>query len=350
MVAAFACGKHEPETVVPTAVQTIKVDKVTTAAGVRYSAAVEPDAQVSVAFRVGGYVEAVRVEEGDRVTKGAVLARIRQSDYREKFGQAAASQAEAEAGLERATKDLERAKALFAANALTKPELDGAVASFEMTRHRVEAGRAMASEAGIALRDTALIAPISGVILRRNIESGDLSSPGAVAFVLADTNTVKVTFGVPDTMVGTLNLGDPIDVASESMPDRTFSGKVARIAPAADPKSRAFDVELHIANRKNELKPGMIASLEISRGATPVMAIPLAAVIRSPKSREQYAVFVVEQQQVKSRNVDLGDPMGNLVAVKSGLAGGEQIVVSGPSLLTEGQPVRVIGGSYAQER
>jgi len=348
-LALTACGHDETPEAVPTAVEVAQVREVSTGNGLRYSATVEPDAQVSVAFRVSGYVDAVNVEEGDRVAKGTVLARIRPSDYAEKLGQASASQAEAQASLEKAKSDLERARSLYAANALTKPELDSAVASLDMNQARVNRGRAAAGEAGIALRDTTLVAPIDGVILRRNIERGDLGTPGSPAFILASTQTVKVVFGVPDMTIGSLKVGQPIDVATESMPDRTFTGKVARIAPAADPKTRNFDVELHIANESNELKPGMVASLAIAKGAAPQLAVPLDAVVRPARSSEGYAVYVVTDGKAKQRGVELGDPLGNLVALKSGLTRGENVVVSGPALLVDGQAVRVVsGGTHAQ--
>ena len=347
-LATTACRQQQPAADVAAAVETITVKTAAGATGIRYSATVEPDQQVSVAFRVGGYVDAVNVEEGDRVKQGQVLARIRQSDYREKFGQAAAAKSEAEAGLAQAKLDLERAQNLFAANALTKPELDAAIARYDASKARVASGSAAAGEAHLALGDTSLVAPISGVILKKNIERGDLGNPGAVAFVLADTTTVKVMFGVPDTNINAVHLGDAIEVTTESMAGRTFHANVARISPSADPKSRAFDVELHIANPKNELKPGMVASLEVSPGGAPALAIPLAAVIHPPSACDRYAVYVVDNNKVRNQIVDLGEPIGNLVAVRNGLKGGEQIVVSGPGLLTDGQSVRVVGGTYAQ--
>ncbi len=344
-----ACAEKEQHETIPSAVEVAAVREVAGEGGLRYSATVEPDAQVAVAFRVSGYVETVAVEEGDRVAKGTVLARIRRGDYAEKLGQATASQAEAEAALAQAKSDLARAKELYAANALTKPELDGAIAAVDVNQARVSRGRAAAGEAGLALSDTTLIAPIDGVILRRNIERGDLGTPGTVAFVLADTRTVKVMFGAPDMMIGALRTGQSIDVTTESIPDRTFKGTVARIAPAADRKTRSFDVELHIDNASDELKPGMVASLEIEKGASALLAIPLDAVVR-PKSGEGYAVFVVEDGKAKSRSVTLGDPMGNLVALSGGLRSGEQVIVSGPALLVDGQAVRVVnGGTYAQK-
>lgn len=344
------CAKHETNDVVPTAVELAPVRETGAGAGLRYSATVEPDAQVAVAFRVSGYVDAVNVEEGDHVKKGAILARIRTSDYAEKLGQASASHAEAVAGLEKAKSDLDRAKALFAANALTKPELDAAIANVDAGQARVNRGRAAAGEAGLALNDTTLVAPIDGVILRRNIERGDLGAPGAAAFILASTNTVKVMFGVPDMMIASLAPGQTVDVLTESIPDKTFRGVIARIAPSADRKTRSFDVELHIANPKDELKPGMVASLEIARGGKASLAIPLDAVVRPAKSTEGYAVFVVENGIAKQKSVDLGEPMGNLVALRDGLTIADSVIVTGPALLADGQAVRVInGGTHAQQ-
>ncbi len=350
LLALAACTQTPKNETVPTAVEVGQVREVSGGNGTRYSATVEPDAQVAVAFRVSGYVDAVNVEEGDRVTKGTVLARIRAADYSQKLGQASASHTEAQAALTNAEIDLARAQKLFEGNALTKPELDAAVASVEVNRARVSRGRAAAGEAGLALGDTTLVAPIDGVILRRNIERGDLGTPGTPAFLLAMTSTVKVVFGAPDMMIGAMKIGQAIDVTTESMPDRTFTATVARIAPAADPKTRVFDVELHIDNAANELKPGMIASLEITKGSAPLLAIPLDAVVRPPNSPEGYAVFVVTDNKATARIVDLGEPMGNLVAVRGGLQKNERVVVSGPALLVDGQPVRVLsGGSYAQQ-
>ena len=350
LLALAACMQKPKNESAVAAVEVAQVREVSGANGTRYSATVEPDAQVAVAFRVSGYVETVNVEEGDRVKKGTVLASIRRADYAEKLGQASASHAEAQAALSNAQNDLDRAQKLFAENALTKTELDAAIANVEVNRARVSRGRAAAGEAGLALGDTNLVAPIDGVILRRNIERGDLGTPGSPAFILATTSTVKVVFGAPDTMIGAMKIGQAIDVTTESIPDHTFTATIARVAPAADPKTRVFDVELHIDNPKDELKPGMIASLEITKGSAPLLAVPLDAVVRPKSQPDGYAVFVVENNKAITRSVDLGEPMGNLVAVRGGLQKNERVVVSGPALLVDGQPVRVLsGGSYAQQ-
>src|SRR5262245_23738838 len=111
-VALAACKQQETEKAIPAAVEVATAREITPDAGVRYSATVEPDAQTAVGFRIGGYVEEVAVEAGDHVSKGAVLARIRKSEYAEKVGQASAQQAQAEAALAQAKTDLDRAKRL----------------------------------------------------------------------------------------------------------------------------------------------------------------------------------------------------------------------------------------------
>ncbi len=348
-IAISACREQTPNAQIPAAVEVASVREMSGASGVRYSATIEPETQVSLAFRVSGYVDGVKAGEGDHVAEGQVLAHIRQSDYQQKAGQATAQKAMAEAAFAQAALDLERAKSLFAANALTKPELDGATARYESAQAQAKGGAAIAKEAGLTLGDTTLTAPISGIVLKRNIERGDLGMPGQPAFILADTRTVKVVFGVPDTMIRTLKPGETINVMTESIPDHKFTGRVARIAPAADAKSRSFDIELHIANPKNELKPGMVASLEITRGGGSFLAIPISSVIRPPKSSEGYAVYVVANDKAQARSVELGEPNGNLVGVVSGLHAGERVIISGPALLTDGQAVRVVGGTNASE-
>ena len=119
-LALAACARHDAPTPIATAVELAPVREESRGGATRYSATVEPDTQVAVAFRVSGYVDAINVEEGDRVAKGTVLARIRTADYEQKLGQAAASQAEARAALAQAKSDLARAEALFAANAMTR--------------------------------------------------------------------------------------------------------------------------------------------------------------------------------------------------------------------------------------
>jgi multidrug efflux system membrane fusion protein len=330
----------------------------------RYSATIEADERVSLAFKSSGYVDAVLhrrgadgqvhpLQPGDTVRAGDVLARVRDSDYRERVNQTTSSAREADAGRAKAQLDLERARALFAAESLTKPDLDAALAAFDSADARHAGARAQLALAELGLRDCALVSPIDGVVLERRVEVGTLAGPGVVGFVVGRVTPVKAVFGVPDLLVDRMKLGAEIEVATEAFAGTTFRGRVTAIAPSADMQSRVFNVEVSVPNADGRLRPGMIGRVEVAAGpvaaAAPqagTVAVPLVAIVRSDKGDAAYAVFVVEGSPerpiVKVRPVTLGDVRGNVVAVTKGLTLGERVVVSGPGLLTDGEPVRLI--------
>jgi multidrug efflux system membrane fusion protein len=366
-IASLAAGCAQPEASEAKAAQPVRTEIVAPTlpeSGVRYSASIEAFEQVPVAFKAAGYVDDIlrrsgadgrlrTAQPGDRVTRGTVLARVRETDYRERVNQSRARLAEGEASLTRARLDLERARTLFASESLTKPELDAAQANFDAAEARMASARADIELALSALRDCELVSPASGVILERRIEAGALAGSGTVAFVLGDLSSVKARFGVPDAMIQSVRLGESIDVIVEAVAGATFAGRVTAVAPAADPQSRVFDVEVSIPNQDGRLRPGMIGTVAIGPGAaaarsaaTASLAVPLTAIVRSEAGADQFAVLVVESQNgldiVHRRPVELGDVMGNVIAVRKGVNEGERVVVSGATLLVDGDQVRVL--------
>jgi len=335
-----ACARRPAAEKPPTPVEVMTVAGQSSSSAVRYSAVVKPDWQLDLAFRVGGYVDDIRAQEGDRVSKGAALARVRQSDYAQKVAGARGQVAEANAGATKARGDFARAEKLFAAAALTKPELDAARAQRDAAEARLSSANAMANEANLALGDASLFAPADAVVLRRNVERGSLVGPGVPAFTLAGTSTVKVAFGVPDLVIAQLKNGQVLAVGIEAM-HKTFDGKISRIAPSADPKSRMFEIELTIPNANGEIKPGMIASLQSNETkGTSAPVVPLDAIVRA---RSDYAVYVVDGNDVAHvRRVSLGDMSGNAITVAGGLVGGERVITKGATIVTDGEKVRVM--------
>ena len=128
---------------------------------------------------------------------------------------------------------------------------------------------AQVKEARIALEDTKLKAPTAALVLKRKVEVGDLVNSGTVGFTLANTEDVKVVFGISDLMLKHLKLGDQLAVTTEALRGRAFRGLVTAISPSADPKSRVFDVEITIPNPDQNLKVGMIAAVAVATGQAP---------------------------------------------------------------------------------
>src|SRR5882724_6351045 len=260
-------------------VKVADVELYTANSGARYSATIIPRTQVELAFKVDGYVDALQkvrgidgqmrdLQEGDRIVAGAVLARVRQSDYQVKFKEAEsqasearsaidaskaqyqealsgiesskAQLAEAEAAYEKAKLDFDRARNLFANQSLTKANYDASKAQFEQTAAKVAAARSQVGmvqaradsaksqieiiqarsrgaetfvqEKMIPLQDTALKAPLNGLVLQKSVEKGTLVSPGKTGFVVADTSSVKAAFGVADIAVPQIKLGSTLSV------------------------------------------------------------------------------------------------------------------------------------------
>lgn len=348
-------GAEKPPT--PVRVQTVQISAVES--GQRYSATIAPYEQVNMAFKVGGYIREIlqirgvdgrlrNAQQGDTVKKGTVLARVRETDYTVKLNQAKSQVAQAQASYLKATQDWERATNLFATQSMIKPDYDTAKARLDETQASVEGARAQLAEAQLNLEYCALIAPIDGMVLQRTIEVGTLVTSGTVGFILADLSRVKVVFGVPDTMLAELKLGSSLPIVTESIRNVSFPGRITAISPSADPRSRVFNIEVTVPNQKQQLKAGMIASLQVAgeKRSKPVPTVALGAIMRSQTHPKGYAVFVVEKSAGKTvarlRDVELGEVYGNTIAATAGLKPGDQVVVTGGTLLRDGDSVAII--------
>ena len=346
----------EQPTLVP--VRVTEVQTIDTGTANIYSANIEPYQQVDLSFKSNGYLASIlqvrdagghmrNVDQGDYVTKGAVLATVQQDDYQQKLEQAKAQLARAHAENERAKLSFGRISALYAVGAATKPDYDDTNAQVQATQASVDNGKASVAEAEIALGYCELRAPFDAWVLKRNVDVGTLVGPATNGFTLADTRSVKAVFGVPDTAVGGIKPGSPESVTTEAMPG-AFSGHVTSVSAAADPKSRVYSVEVRIDNPGNRLKSGMIASISIGGGRKiqRVNAVPLTAVVRSPDNPNGFAVFVAEGTgdtvRVHTQDVKLGDTYGNLIAVLEGVNLKDRVVTSGTNMIKNGDEVRVI--------
>jgi RND family efflux transporter MFP subunit len=360
-LALAGCGSKKPVEQAPQAVQTqhIRSGLAASGGGLRFSAVVEPDARVPVSFRIPGYVTAIKqtrgeggrlrdLAEGDRVSAGTVLVRIRSAEYEDKVSQAASQAAAAEAVALKAKLDYERATRLFASQSLTKADFDGAQAQYDSSQSQVKAARALTRESEIALRDTAVVAPFDGEIVEKAVELGAFVGPGVPVFAVARTGIVKIVIGVPDTALPAVTLGEPVDVSVDAYDDRTFQARISRMATAADPRTGNFEVEVAIPNRDHALKAGMIGSLELAarKGARPQASVrvPLSAIVQAGK--DGYGVYVVTgakgEETAKLRPVEIGPVIGTNITVVRGLADGDEVITSGANLLKDAQRVEIV--------
>lgn len=352
------CKENAAASKAPLPVHTAMVQSVAVGDPARYSASIVPYSQVNLAFQSSGYVDHVlqvksasggmrNVDQGDWVKKGTVLALVNQQNYEDKLSQAKAQLAGYQAELAKAQSTFDRTSALYSTQSATQPDLDSAKAQLDSSVASVSAAKAQISEAQTALNYCSLKAPFDGWIVSRNVDTGSYVSPATNGFTIADTRTVKAVFGVPDTSIGRVRVGQSQIITTDALPQQ-FTGRVTAISPAADAKSRVFSVEVSIANPKNELKSGMIASLNLDGSvlSRAVMAVPIAAVIRDPGRANGFAVLVAEGdgeiESARLRSVELGEVYGNMIGVNGGLQSGERVITSGATLVKNGDQIRVI--------
>ena len=371
----------------PTAVRLVTVEASTGAESTTYSAIIAPNAQVDLAFRVSGYVVDIRqtkgadgrtraLEPGAAVTKGLVLARVRATDYQAVVDKAQGSRnestagvtaaeaqlVEAQAGFTQAEFDFGRIATLWQQESVTKPAYDASKARLDAARAKVDAATAAIAaakqraatagaqleEARIALNDAELHAPFDGVLVERHVEIGTLVSPGVPAFTVADLHLVKARFSVPDSALDMFKAGQLLPLSVDAYAAEPFEGHVLSVAPAADAKSRSFEITVAIDNQTMKLRSGMIASIRAARETTgrALVRIPIDALVHDP-TRDQYLVYTVEQKDggiaaVKAVPVRPGALVGNQVSILEGLTAGQRIVASGANLLRPGDVVKEI--------
>lgn len=270
----------------------------------------------------GGFIESVRVQVGDAVRSGDMLAKVDTALYQARQGQA-------DAELAAAKRELERIKKIE--QIVAKAELDQA-------KTRVDTAKATHRVAQIQTRRASITAPFSGVIAQRAAEPGEVASPGVPLLRLVQLDPIKVTLAVSDRDVVSLQLGAEVRVRTDAQ-SQPLVGTIARINPVADTESRSFAVDVEVPNADRRLLPGMIARVDLAQPvATGALVIPQSFLVTR---RADNGVFVVEDGVARWRTLELGAVVHDQVVVTGGLDPGAEVVVVGQRGLADGDRVIV---------
>jgi membrane fusion protein, multidrug efflux system len=321
--AAQAESPHEPP---PVNVTISRIEPADLTERIELSGRLEPWVEVRVAAELGGLVEHVGFQKGAYVKEGQVIARVG-SDLHQ------ASLTEAEALLTAAEATYNRTQQLFEREAVTRQSLINATAEFEAARARVAQSR-------LRLDRSVVRAPVSGIAVTRDIEPGEVLSPGTPITTLQRLDRLKATVGVPEIDIGLVRLGAPATVRVDALPDRSFEGRIHFLAPSAADASRTFPAEIALENRDGSLRPGMIARVWlVRRSYQAAVVVPRDAL----QERDRGSVAVVLDGDVaRVREVALGAVSEDRVVVERGLAEGDWLIVSGHRGLIDGQRVQVV--------
>jgi len=236
--------------------------------------------EIHLAFNGSEHVREILVQEGDRVQAGQLLARLHTERLQAAWERARADAVAAEAEAHAAKLSYERIKAMAARKLASKEEADVADAKYQAASAHVTAAEAVVAEAGQALKDAQLYAPVNGIIRDRIVEPGDFVTPQTPVLTLALLDPVWVRTYLPETYLGKVKPGAPAHISTDSFPDKIYQGWVGYISPTAEftpknvetPELRTrlvYQVRVHICNPQYELRLGMPATVTIDIDAVP---------------------------------------------------------------------------------
>ena len=361
--------------------------------------------KIDVGAKVMGRVAWIGVEKGDKVQQGQVLVRLEDQEFRAQVNQAQANQAaaqarldqlrtgsrpqeklkdkagvlQAEANLRNAEAEYERAAKLYQAGVVSKADLDRALAQRDTARALVEAARQSSEMTNIGprveeiraadaqvqqmkaaldyartqLASTEIKAPVSGTVLQRIVERGEMVSPssfgesGARTSVvsLADLNDLQIELDISQQDFARLKMNQRAEIVPEAYPNLKYVGFIAEIAPEANRAKATVQVKVKVENPDEQLRPEMNVRVNFLADAAPAentvakrILVPKGAVVHQDGGD---FVFVIKGSRVEQRVIRLGEEVGEFYSVLEGLSGGESTAIAGVDKLRDGDRVRI---------
>jgi HlyD family secretion protein len=352
-----------------------------------------------------GRVAWIGVEKGDKVQQGQVLVRLEDTEFRAQVNQARANQSAAQARLDQlqtgsrpqeklkdkaavlhveatlrnAEAEYDRTEKLFRAGVSSKADLDRATAERDTARALLESAKQSSSMTDVGPRTeeiraaqaqvqqmkaakeyaetqlaaTEIKAPVTGTVLQRIVERGEMVSPSAVGesgartsvVSLADLNDLQIELDISQADFARLKMGQRAEIIPEAYPNLKYSGYIAEIAPEANRAKATVQIKVKVENPDEQLRPEMNARVNFLTEAKPSegtstgrVVVPKEAVVRKDGAT---FVFVIKGDRVEQRSVRLGDEASGSYYVLEGLSGGESIATTGADKLSDGNRVRV---------
>jgi HlyD family secretion protein len=284
----------------------------------------------------GGRVIRVLVDAGSWVRGGQVLAVVDRSVQAEQAAQLAAQIEAAKANAALAQSNYERAIALQGRGFVSKAEIDAKKAARDAAYAQVRVAQATLGATRAQIGQLDVIAPAAGLILARNVEVGQIVSPGSGAlFRLAEGGQMEMRAQLAQQDLAFLHVGMPAQVTPVGS-QTSITGSVWQVAPVIDPQSRLGQVRISIPYTP-DVKPGGFAEAKVTAGATTAPVLPQSAVLSDDKGN--YVYVVNGKNQVERRDIQIGTVNEAGVTIASGLSGNEAVVLSAGPFLNPSQKI-----------
>jgi membrane fusion protein (multidrug efflux system) len=298
-----------------------------------------PYEAVTASSELDGILKTILVDEGSPVSKGQLIAEIKEIDTLLAVEQANATLKQAEATLANAKLEHQRKEALYREELVTKQQYDDIVARLAVTQGEVERARAGLDLAKEKLTKTKIHAPMAGSIQEKRVTAGDYVRNGTFLVSIIRTDLLKLNFSVTEKDVGSIRANQDVSFVVDAFPGREFRGRVKTIYPRLEEKTRSLQVEAVVANGDGRLKPGLFCRVTLYTGpARNTVVVPINALLYDNSSTK---LFIVEGDRAKERKVRTGRKYGEFMEIVEGVKDQETVVIVGQNNLMEGVLVHV---------
>lgn len=333
-----ACGAKNPEPAPTTTgspgderipVRTAAIQQKSLSLPVHAGGIITSSAEQRLSFKIGGIIRKIYVDEGDVVRPGQLLAILDKTEID-------AQVAQAQQGLAKAERDLARVEGLYRDSSATLELLQNATTGRDVAKEtaRIAAFNQQYAE---------IRATRAGKIIKKLVNEGEITGPGLPAFVLFETgvNDWIVQINVSDRDWARLNVGMSARITLDAYEGVNFSGKVRELAPAADPTSGLYPVEISIQPQGKRFAPGLFANVDITPSSSrPYTMIPVEAIVEGDGQSAYVFALQSDGESVKKVPVRVAFMEGNQAVIATGLEGVAEVVTSGAPYLNDKKKVR----------
>jgi RND family efflux transporter MFP subunit len=343
---AAACGRNEArEPTEPTPIQigsesvtVVKREELRT--GPIISGQLSAAREATVRAEVGGSLVQMTVEEGQPAREGAVLARIAARDLSDAVTSAQVAVESAEAALTLARSEAQRTESLVKGGALAQRDLENAQNAVVTAQSQLAAAKARLSSAQAQLADTVVRSPITGVVSDKPANAGDVVTPGTALYTIIDPSSMRLEASVRSDEIGALRPGIPVEFTVRGYAGQTFSGKIERISPAADPATRQVPIFVSIPNVGGRLIAGLYAEGRVETEVRRSLVVPGTAIDETSGAP---VVTRVRDGKAERVNVKIGirDRDTERVEILDGLSEGDVLLTGAARSVTPGTAVTI---------
>jgi RND family efflux transporter MFP subunit len=331
-------AKVEVMQVGPENVAIVRAEQIRT--GPSLSGSLTPEKSATIRAELSGPIVQTYAEAGQRVGAGQSLAQIDASVLRDQQISARSAVTTAQSSYDIARRNLERNQTLEKAGAIAERDLEQSRNAVIATQGQLSAARAQLANIDKQLDKASVQAPFAGVVAQRQANAGDVVSPGTALFTVVDPGSMQLEASVPAEALAQVRVGMPVEFKVNGYPTRTFSGRIIRVNPTADPATRQVKITATIPNAGNTLVGGLFAEGRVSSESRNAPMVPQGAV--DERGLRPY-VMRLKNGKIEKVEVGLGirDAAAETVEITSGLTPGDTLLLGAARGISPGTPVKV---------